>query len=139
MEADLDTRNSILVVDDDENILQLLTDALSDRYLVKTASDAVEAADQLQLQSFDLLVLDLNMPVLDGSELLEIFRVQPNFDRVPILVISAFPDLIQRLANAQVQAIVPKPFDLDHLKQVIAETIQYSRRQPDVGTSPSPT
>ncbi len=129
----MDTRASILVVDDDENILQLLSDALGDTYDVKTASDAVEAADQLQLQSFDLLVLDLNMPVLDGSELLEIFRVQPNFDRVPILVISAYPDLIQRLANAQVQAILPKPFELGRLKQVISETIQHSRRSSDGG------
>jgi two-component system response regulator PrrA len=123
-----------LVVDDDENILQLVMDALADTYEVKTASDAVEAADQLQLQSFDLLVLDLNMPVLDGSELLEIFRVQPNFDRVPILVISAYPDLIQRLANAQVQAILPKPFDVDRLKQVVAETIRNSRPQPNAGS-----
>ncbi len=123
----MDTRASILVVDDDENILQLLSDALGDTYDVKTASDAVEAADQLQLQSFDLLVLDLNMPVLDGSELLEIFRVQPNFERVPILVISAYPDLIQRLANAQVQAVLPKPFELERLKRTIAETLQHSR------------
>ncbi len=135
----MDNRASILVVDDDENILQLLSDALTDTYEVKTASDAVEAADQLQLQSFDLLVLDLNMPVLDGSELLEIFRVQPNFDRVPILVISAYPDLIERLANAQVQAIVPKPFELDHLKQVITQTIQHSKRQPDSGPGPAPS
>ncbi len=129
----MDNRTSILVVDDDENILQLLSDALADIYDVKTASDAVEAADQLQLQSFDLLILDLNMPVLDGSELLEIFRVQPNFERVPILVISAYPDLIQRLANAQVQAVLSKPFELEHLKQVIAETILHSRRQADGG------
>ncbi len=131
----MDNRASILVVDDDENILQLLSDALSDTYEVKTASDAVEAADQLQLQAFDLLVLDLNMPVLDGSELLEIFRVQPNFDRVPILVISAYPDLIQRLANAQVQAILPKPFEVERLRQVIAETIQHSRRPSGGGAS----
>ncbi len=130
----MDTRDSILVVDDDENILQMVSDALADRYEVKTASDAVEAADQLQLQSFDLLVLDLNMPVLDGSELLEIFRVQPNFDRVPILVISAYPDLIQRLANAQVQAILPKPFELDRLRQVVSETIQHSRGQFDTNS-----
>ncbi len=131
----MNTRDSILVVDDDENILQLVSDTLSDAYQVKTATDAVEAADQLQLQSFDLLILDLNMPVLDGSELLEILRVQPNFERVPILVISAYPDLIQRLTNAQVQAILPKPFQLDRLRQVVAETIRHSRRPSDSGTA----
>ncbi len=43
----MDTRDSILVVDDDENILQLVSDALGDSYEIKTASDAVEAADRL--------------------------------------------------------------------------------------------
>ncbi len=133
----MDTRDSILVVDDDENILQLVSDTLSDTYEVKTASDAVEAADQLQLQSFDLLILDLNMPVLDGSELLEILRVQPNFERVPILVISAYPDFIKRLSNAQVQAILPKPFELNRLRQVVSETIHHSRRPSDSGSSPA--
>ncbi len=122
----LDNRYSLLVIDDDESILELLSDTLSDTYEVKTATDAVEAADLLQAQPFDLLVLDLNMPVLDGSELLEIFRVQPHFEQIPILVISAYPDLIQRLANAQVQAILPKPFTAEKLLSVIHDSLAHN-------------
>ncbi len=117
-------RSSLLVVDDDETILRLLTDALCDDYEVKTASDVLEAADLLQAEPFNLLILDLNMPVVDGNELLEIFQVQPHFKELPVLVISAYPDLIQRLANVQVQAILPKPFKIEELRQVVANTLR---------------
>ncbi len=122
------SKNSLLVIDDDEAILQLLSDSLKDSYEVATAADVLQAADLLQMQPFDLLILDLNMPVMGGEDLLEIFRVQPNFNRTPIVVISAFPDLIQRVANAPVQAILPKPFSLDDLRKVVAEAIQHPPR-----------
>ena len=123
----MDSRSSVLVVDDDEAILQLVNDALQDLYQVSTAADVLQAADLLQEQRFDLLVLDLNMPVMGGEDLLDIFRVHPGFLGLPIVVISAYHDLIQRLANAHVQAILPKPFSVDALRRVVAETITHSR------------
>ncbi len=129
----MDNRPSILVVDDDEAILRLLTDSLSDQYEVKTASDVLEAADLLQAESFDLLILDLNMPVVDGSELLDIFRVQPNFENLPILVISAYQDLIERVRGARINAILPKPFAINTLRQTVADTI----RSAQSSTAPS--
>ncbi len=126
----MDSRSSVLVVDDDEAILQLVNDALQDKYQVSTAADVLQAADLLQEQHFDLLVLDLNMPVMGGEDLLDIFRVHPGFLGMPIVVISAYHDLIQRLANAHVQAILPKPFGVEALRRVVADTIARSHNQP---------
>jgi two-component system, chemotaxis family, chemotaxis protein CheY len=123
----MESRSSVLVVDDDEAILQLVNDSLKDTYQVATATDVLQAADLIQDQRFDLLILDLNMPVMGGEDLLDVFRVHPGFIGMPILVISAYNDLIQRLANAHVQAILPKPFAIDTLRRVVAETIANSR------------
>ncbi len=128
----MDNRPSLLVVDDDEAILNMLDDALKEQYEVCTASDVLEAADLLRDQNFDLLVLDLNMPVVDGEELLQIFSVHPNFDSLPILVISAYPDLIDRVKRARipVKAILPKPFAIEELKRVVAQALAPSRSTP---------
>ena len=125
----MDSRSSVLVVDDDVAILELVSDALHDQYQVSTAADVLQAADLLQEQQFDVLVLDLNMPVMGGEDLLDIFRVHPGFLGMPIIVISAYHDLIQRLANAHVQAILPKPFAVEALRRVVAETIARSQNQ----------
>jgi CheY-like chemotaxis protein len=125
----MDSRSSLLVIDDDEAILQLLSDSLQDSYEVRTANDVLAAADLLQEQRFDLMILDLNMPVMSGEDLLDIFRVHPGFNQTPIIVISAYPDLIKRLANARVQAVFPKPFSLEELRRAIAQTIERPPQQ----------
>ncbi len=121
----MNNRSSVLVVDDDEAILNMIQDTLKEEYEVRTASDVLEAADLLRDQNFDLLVLDLNMPVVDGEELMQIFSVHPNFNALPILVISAYPDLIERVKKSRVpvQAILPKPFSVDELRRVVAQII----------------
>ena len=123
----MDNRSSVLVVDDDQAILDMLHDALKENYDVDTASDVLEAADLLRERNYDLLVLDLNMPVVDGEELMQIFSVHPNFETIPILVISAYPDLIERVKKARVNAILPKPFSIEDLHRLVAQTIETSR------------
>ncbi|MGB8644845.1 MAG: response regulator, partial [Anaerolineae bacterium] len=126
----MDNHASVLVVDDDEAILAMLRDTLHENYEVATASDVLEAADFLREQNFDLLILDLNMPVVDGQDLMEVFSVHPHFEALPILVISAFPDLIERVKNARVNAILPKPFSIDDLRRTVAHLIEQSRGLP---------
>ncbi len=123
----MENRDSVLVVDDDEAILDMLRDTLKETYEVDTASDVLEAADLLREKNYDLLILDLNMPVVDGEELMDIFSVHPHFEALPILVISAFPDLIERVKKARVNAILPKPFSVDDLRRMVAQTIHESR------------
>ena len=123
----MDNRPALLVVDDDQAILDLVNDALKSDYEVRTAGDVLEAADLFRENHFDLLILDLNMPVVDGEELMQLFAVDPGFSAVPILVISAYPDLIERVKKARVQAILPKPFSIAGLQQIVADTIAKSK------------
>ncbi len=119
----------ILVIDDDDTILNLIWETLAPDYQISTAHDALEGVDLLMSEKFDLLIVDLGMPVVDGVELIQKIRENSPFHHVPILVVSAFPGLRKRLAGADVQAILPKPFSLDDLSRHVAETISQSPRQ----------
>ncbi len=109
-------QSTILILDDDLAILQLLTDALSKQYRVYTAADILEATDLISTHQFDLIIADLNMPVVSGIELIRHIRAFPRFDHAPILVISAYPDLAERLSSVHVQGFLPKPFSISELE-----------------------
>src|SRR3989338_9244938 len=65
-----------LVIDDEQEVVDLVKDLLKDElhFLVLTATDPTVAADLAQSYVFDLLILDLHMPKLDGFQVLDIVR-----------------------------------------------------------------
>ncbi len=113
----------ILVIDDDETILDLLKDTLSPEYYIATAHDSLEGVELMMSERFDLMIIDLGMPVLDGVELIGKIRANSPFDKIPILVLSAYPELRQRLRGADVQAIMAKPFSIDQLQRTVAKIV----------------
>jgi CheY-like chemotaxis protein len=85
----------VLVVDDDESIRVLLERVLSPLYEVCTAANGVAALDEIRRQHPDLVVLDLNMPQMDGWELLQ--RLEQAGAEVAVVLLSgeqarAWPD-----------------------------------------------
>ncbi len=130
----------ILVIDDDETILDLLKDTLSADYTIATAHDSLEGVELMMSERFDLMIIDLGMPVLDGVELIGKIRANSPFDKIPILVLSAYPELRSRLRGADVQAIMAKPFSIDQLQRTVAKIIQgEAGRAPSQNPSASPS
>lgn len=64
----------ILVVDDDEEDLERIKRFLESKYQVETALNGAEAVDLVENEVFDLILLDIKMPMLDGNELLELIK-----------------------------------------------------------------
>ena len=118
------TQPRILVIDDDETILDLLKDTLSPNYQIATAHDSLEGVELMMSERFDLMIIDLGMPVLDGVELIQKIRANSPFDKIPILVLSAYPELRTRLRGSDVQAIMAKPFSVDQLQRTVAQIIE---------------
>lgn len=114
----------ILVIDDDETILDLLKDTLGPDYYIATAHDSLEGVELMMSERFDLMIIDLGMPVLDGVELIQKIRSNSPFDKIPILVLSAYPELRTRLRGSDVQAIMAKPFSIDQLQRTVAKIVQ---------------
>jgi DNA-binding response OmpR family regulator len=128
-EGQVAVQHRILVIDDDETILELLQDALSPEYHVATAHDALEGVELMMDGRFELLIIDLGMPVLNGVDLIEKIRAHSPFAKVPILVLSAYPELRDRLRGSDVQAVLPKPFSIEQLNRTVANIIGDSQER----------
>lgn len=114
----------ILVIDDAHDIRYFTCLALSDAgYNVYSASDGSEGLQQMKKRRYDIVLVDYNMPRLDGGQFIEIARVMwPN---TPIILMSGdfrFSDQIDRIEGTY--ACLSKPFDLTTLLSLIAGACQ---------------
>jgi CheY-like chemotaxis protein len=117
----------ILVIDDDPSILEMIGQTLSPLYETTTTAEWLEGVDLLVERPFDLLVLDLGMPVFDAPEFIKSFRANLSRTDTPILVISAYPNLRERLAGLPVDGFLPKPFALQTFLDMVSRLLE-SRR-----------
>lgn len=120
-------RAHILIVDDDPNILALLTDLLSPFYAVSNRTNAADAIQQLDWEPSDLLIIDLNMPLLLGEEAIRMIRERPAGRSLPILVISGDSAPRERLLDSDVQAILEKPFFTEDLLRTVQDLLAEPR------------
>src|SRR3954451_1592853 len=123
----MDHLATILVVDDDRNILGLLDTALgSAGYNVLTAEGGWNAVDVFQNSPnhIDLLLTDVIMPDLTGPVLAE--RLRSKQPGLPVLFISGFhdADLVQRFVTAKGFTLLPKPFTVDALLRVVDQALR---------------
>lgn len=102
--------HKILVVEDDPVINQVIREFLSDRgYEVTSVFDGKEALEQFKQQSFDLIILDIMIPIYSGLEVLEKIR---QTSKVPVMMLTAVSDEYTQLVsfNHLISDYVVKPF-----------------------------
>jgi len=106
----------ILVVDDDDAIRQILIEALTmDRqYLVKEASNGIEASIKLGTYRPDLLILDIFMPEMDGLEVCRNIRNESELSDLKVIITTGYPDhpKLDEVVKLGFTNILSKPFDL---------------------------
>jgi CheY-like chemotaxis protein len=107
----------ILVVDDDSVIRELLTAVLEEEsdHDVVVAGNGQEALERLAEAPVDAIVCDVNMPVMDGYELVRAVRAQDEFTDLPILMISAAVAADDLDPDLQVDLMLEKPFEINAL------------------------
>jgi two-component system, chemotaxis family, chemotaxis protein CheY len=113
---------AILVVDDSKVMRDMIVAclrAIPDTNFVH-ASSGLEAIERLSLSSFDLMVLDLNMPDIGGIEVLEFVRAQDTLRSLPVLIVTTRGDdqSRERVLQAGATSFLAKPFTPD---SIIAE------------------
>ncbi len=110
----------ILVVDDDQDVRTLMQLVLEDEgYAVVTAEHGLAALDAVHRYHPRLILLDLRMPVMDGWQFARAYRALPG-RHAPIIVVTAGRDGREKVAEAAADAYIAKPFNVDHLVQVVA-------------------
>jgi CheY-like chemotaxis protein len=119
----------VLVVDDDPAIRGLVADALrGEGYVVDLAAHGREALDALRARRPATIVLDLMMPVMDGFSFIEACQREHLCTDVPIVVISAVKEALQRVQRASTYACIAKPFDLDDLVRTVGQYVRPNGR-----------
>ncbi|HKX26266.1 MAG TPA: response regulator [Blastocatellia bacterium] len=88
---------------------------------VLEAADGQQALDQVRNERPDLVLMDISLPMLDGLEATRSLRAEPEFERLPIIVVSAYdsPESHQEALDAGGTAYISKPIDFEELKQMI--------------------
>jgi DNA-binding response OmpR family regulator len=109
---------TVLVVDDDPDILDLVSFNLSRAgFGCLSAADGVQAWDTLQRRTPDLVVLDIMLPGVSGLDLLRRLKVHESFQRIPVVVLSARGEEVDRVLGLELGAddYVTKPFSVREL------------------------
>jgi two-component system chemotaxis response regulator CheY len=79
----------MLTVDDSPSVRKLVQFTLKAKgFSVGSAEDGVEALEKLKSDNFDLIILDINMPRMNGLEFLEIIRNDPQFASIPVIMLT---------------------------------------------------
>jgi diguanylate cyclase (GGDEF)-like protein len=122
---------TILIADDDEEILEGLGDLLSSRYRLTFARDGGEAMTALRRSPFDLAIIDLGLPVVDGFKLVKAIRGSGEFQSSAVMLLSGLSDprfKVQGLALGAADYMT-KPFDADELMARIARILTTATRE----------
>jgi excisionase family DNA binding protein len=102
---------NILVIDDDEEICSLFKDTLEESgHTVTTANESSEGLELVNNQDYDLVFLDLKMPVMDGAELFRQIRLAK--PKLPVTIITGYPDsdLMMNALTHGPLGVMGKPF-----------------------------
>ncbi len=121
----------ILLVDDNEGDILLTREALDDARIVNKVSvayDGMEAISFLRkdppfrnMETPDLILLDINLPKMDGTEVLSIIKTDPDLKRIPVIMLttsSAEKDILASYDN-HANCYITKPVDLERFMDVV--------------------
>lgn len=107
----------ILIVDDDPNIMDKLATLLATRYDTEVASNGFDALERINAGSFDAVLLDLRMPGLDGPGFVQ--ELAKHRIHIPIILMSASPNLPQQARSLGIRHYLAKPFDIESVESLL--------------------
>ena len=127
-------KNKILIVDDEENIREVIKEyAIQENFEVKEADNGIKALELLNNEEFDLMILDIMMPLMDGFTLLNNI---PKEKRIPTIILSARDDEIDKLVGFDkgIDDYLCKPFSPRELIARIKAIIRRTKKETNTYT-----
>jgi two-component system response regulator (stage 0 sporulation protein F) len=111
----------ILVVDDDPIIRKLLLEVLTnDGHQVAVAKNGLEGLNLARRQPFQLVFMDVHMPIMNGLEAL--ISIRNLYPKMAVAMMDSYPDQLVRQAESKgALTCMHKPFDLNEIREVIEE------------------
>ena len=123
-------KRKVMIVDDEEEFLKITKLNLENtgKYEVATISDATDVISQVKLFNPDIILLDILMPKMDGTEVCKILNEDPTGRRIPIVVLSALNTYKDRLMMYKLGVVdfLAKPIEKDELISKIEKALEYN-------------
>ena len=122
-------RLRILVADDEEGIRESLNLILAETYDLEFAEDGQTALTKLSHERFDLALLDIKMPKLDGLQVMK--RLKQQGTTVPTLILTAYQsvELAKEAVKLGAADYLPKPFEREQILRAIEDALSGQRKR----------
>lgn len=120
-------QSKILVVDDEADIVSTIQYRLKFcNFVVITANNGKDGLDTAVKEKPDLILLDINMPIMSGHEMLERLRNNPTLKDTPVIMLTAYSDTrdVSKAAGLGISDYVTKPFDFTDLMEKISKALE---------------
>ncbi len=122
----MSAKPTILIVDDEVRITNILKINFRDKYNVRTANSGRKALEILESEPVNLVITDIRMPQMDGNTLIQkIKRTNPT---LPIIVLTAYGSIENAIETIKQGAYdyIQKPINIEHLSRVIEKALEYN-------------
>lgn len=121
--------HTILVVDDSATVRKFVSVSLGMQgFNVVTACDGMDALEKLPAQQVDLIITDLNMPQMDGFELIRSLRESPAYHDLPVIILTSLSDGASKKQSEHlgVHSYLQKPFSLEKIQYEVSKYLSWT-------------
>lgn len=120
----------VLIVEDNAELLMLMSHLLRSKYRITTAHDGVEALEKMRASDQDLIISDVMMPRMDGNKLTKIVKADPDLQHLPIILLTAKTQEEDKKKSLKLGAddYITKPFKMSDLQLRIDNIISNRKR-----------
>lgn len=120
-------KKKILIIEDNRDlveVLMLFLSGVSRNLIVSATNSGYEALEKIKDETPDLVILDVIMPGMDGFEVISRLRRLPAAERIPVLVLTGYPDAAGRAKEAGAQEVLLKPFEKNVFVRQVLRLLQ---------------
>jgi len=112
----------VLIIDNDSDILDVMNEALTyEGYEVNSLQEVDNILPEIMHNRPDIVILDYILNGINGGELCHQIKANYYTSQLPVVIMSAYPKVLQSLGDYGCNVFIPKPFDLDHIVNCIGE------------------
>lgn len=130
-------KHTVLVIEDNEDILNFIEKSLSEDYFVIRETDGKEGLMSVFAEHPDLIITDVMLPGKNGKEICHIVKNDKNVSSIPVIILTALTGIDDKIAGLEVGAdyYLEKPFDIDVLKLAIKNLLKRSQLDKEINNS----
>lgn len=123
----------ILLVEDNKELLEVITEELHDDYEVLKAADGMQALKVLSTEAIQLVISDVMMPVMDGFELCKEIKSNFEYSHIPVILLTAKNTLQAKIEGLSLgaDAYIEKPFETEYLQAHVASLLNNRKKLKD--------